>query len=91
MAQSTLEEIAAADRDAMYRLDNIAHVAKDINRLPIKCLSMVRRQHPMYLDPRAEPYLERARLLPLARLCDAWFKVDEPLISTFVERWCPET
>ncbi|MED6163375.1 hypothetical protein PIB30_079296 [Stylosanthes scabra] len=44
----------------------------------------------MYLDPRAEPYLDRAGFLPLARLCDAWFKVDEPLISAFVERWRPE-
>ncbi|MED6199166.1 hypothetical protein PIB30_073348 [Stylosanthes scabra] len=33
MVQSTLEEIAAADRDVMYRLDNIVHVVKDINRL----------------------------------------------------------
>ncbi|MED6147532.1 hypothetical protein PIB30_044791 [Stylosanthes scabra] len=71
MAQPTLEKIAAADRNIMYRLDDIAHVSGDVNRLPIRCLSKVRRQHPMYLDPRAEPYLERAGLLPLARLCDA--------------------
>ncbi|MED6210246.1 hypothetical protein PIB30_062388 [Stylosanthes scabra] len=86
MVEPTLEEVAAADRNIMYRLDAIAHVAHDVNRLPIRCLNTVRRQHPMYLDPRAEPYLERAGLLPLARLCDAWFKVDEPLISAFVER-----
>ncbi|MED6220786.1 hypothetical protein PIB30_048188 [Stylosanthes scabra] len=71
MAQSTLEEIAAADRNVIYRLDNIAHVSRDINRLSIRCLIMVRRQHPMYLDPWVEPYLERAGLLPLARFCDA--------------------
>ncbi|MED6124692.1 hypothetical protein PIB30_061393 [Stylosanthes scabra] len=77
MAQPTLEDVAAADRNIMYRLDAIAHVAHDVNRL---------RQHPMYLDPWAQPYLDRAGLLPLARLCDAWFKVDEPLINAFVER-----
>ncbi|MED6132233.1 hypothetical protein PIB30_017310 [Stylosanthes scabra] len=58
MAQPTLEEVAA-DRNIMYRLDAIAHVAHDVNRLPIRCLNTVRRQHPMYLDPRAEPYLDR--------------------------------
>ncbi|MED6146167.1 hypothetical protein PIB30_032099 [Stylosanthes scabra] len=78
MAQPTLEEIAAADKNIMYRLDSIAHVSRNVNRESIRSLSTVRRQQPMYLDPRAEPYLERVGLLPLARLCDAWFKVDEP-------------
>ncbi|MED6164597.1 hypothetical protein PIB30_091720 [Stylosanthes scabra] len=90
MAQPTPEEIAAADRNIMYRLDSIAHVSRNVNRESIRCLSTVRRQQSIYLDPCAEPYLERAGLLPLARLCDAWFKVDEPLISAFVERWRPE-
>ncbi|MED6169667.1 hypothetical protein PIB30_023383 [Stylosanthes scabra] len=91
MAQPTLEQIAAGDREIMYCLDDIAHVSRDVNRLPIRFLGTVRRQHPMYLDPRAEPYLERAGLLPFARLCGAFFKVDESLISAFVERWLPET
>ncbi|MED6184464.1 hypothetical protein PIB30_047666 [Stylosanthes scabra] len=66
MAQPTLEEIAAAaDRNIMYRLDSIAHVSRNVNREPIRCLSTVRRQQPMYLDPRDKPYLERAGLLPL--------------------------
>ncbi|MED6150261.1 hypothetical protein PIB30_070751 [Stylosanthes scabra] len=86
MAQPTLEQIAAGDRDIMYHLDDIVHVSRDVNRLPIRCLGTVRRQHPMYLDRRAEHYLERAGLFPLAQLCGAYFKVDEPLISTFVER-----
>ncbi|MED6182863.1 hypothetical protein PIB30_032786 [Stylosanthes scabra] len=73
MAQPTLEQIVADDRDVMYRLDNIAHVSRDVNRFPIRCLSTVQKQHPMYLDPRAEHYLERTELLPLARLCDSWF------------------
>ncbi|MED6167876.1 hypothetical protein PIB30_006847 [Stylosanthes scabra] len=85
MAQPTLEQVAAADRKIMYRLDNIAHVAHVVNRLAVRCLNTVRSQHPMYLDPRDESYLERAELLPLARICDDWFKVDEPLISAFLE------
>ncbi|MED6140216.1 hypothetical protein PIB30_091079 [Stylosanthes scabra] len=76
MAQPTLEEIAAADRNIMYRLDSIAHVSMNVNREPIRCLSTVRRQQPMYLDPRAEPFLERAGLLPLARLYDAQLTQD---------------
>ncbi|MED6205187.1 hypothetical protein PIB30_015525 [Stylosanthes scabra] len=86
MAQPTLEQVAAVDRGIMYRLDTIAHVAHDVNQLSVRCLNTVRRQHPMYLDPQTEAYLDRVGLLPLAWLCDAWFKVDEPLISTFVER-----
>ncbi|XP_072087031.1 protein MAINTENANCE OF MERISTEMS-like [Arachis hypogaea] len=37
------------------------------------------------------PYLDSAGLLHVARLNDYWFKLDEPLISAFVERWRPET
>ncbi|MED6191996.1 hypothetical protein PIB30_006144 [Stylosanthes scabra] len=33
MAQPTLEQIAAGDRDIIYRLDDIAHVSRDVNRL----------------------------------------------------------
>ncbi|MED6171235.1 hypothetical protein PIB30_038954 [Stylosanthes scabra] len=86
MAQPTLEQIAAGDRKIMYHLDDIAHVSRDVNRLPIRCLGTVRSQQPMYLDPQAEPYLERAGLLPFARFCGSFFKCDEPLISAFVER-----
>ncbi|RYR66723.1 hypothetical protein Ahy_A03g012783 isoform C [Arachis hypogaea] len=32
-----------------------------------------------------------ARLYHLARLNDRWFRLDEPLVSAFVERWRPET
>ncbi|MED6213339.1 hypothetical protein PIB30_092139 [Stylosanthes scabra] len=31
------------------------------------------------MDPRIEPYLEAARLLPLVRLNQRWFKLDEAL------------
>ncbi|RYR61751.1 hypothetical protein Ahy_A04g018954 [Arachis hypogaea] len=32
-----------------------------------------------------------AGLYHLARLNDRWFRIDEPLVSAFVERWRPET
>ncbi|MED6167856.1 hypothetical protein PIB30_006504 [Stylosanthes scabra] len=33
MAQPTLEQIAERDREIMYRLDNIAHISRNVNRL----------------------------------------------------------
>ncbi|RYQ88498.1 hypothetical protein Ahy_B09g095655 isoform G [Arachis hypogaea] len=45
----------------------------------------------MILHDRILPYLDRANLLHVARLNDYWFKLDEPLISAFVERWRPES
>ncbi|RYR09604.1 hypothetical protein Ahy_B05g077979 isoform A [Arachis hypogaea] len=45
----------------------------------------------MILHDRIMPYLDSAGLLHVARLNDYWFKLDEPLISAFVERWRPET
>ncbi|RYR13187.1 hypothetical protein Ahy_B04g070302 isoform C [Arachis hypogaea] len=35
-------------------------------------------------------YLDRSNLLHVARLNDYWFKLDESLISAFVERWHPD-
>ncbi|RYR18987.1 hypothetical protein Ahy_B03g063623 [Arachis hypogaea] len=45
----------------------------------------------MILHDPIMPYLDSAGLLHVARLNDYWFKMDEPLISAFVERWRPET
>ncbi|RYR28323.1 hypothetical protein Ahy_B01g052438 isoform B [Arachis hypogaea] len=45
----------------------------------------------MILHDRIMPYLDSTGLLHVARLNDYWFKLDEPLISSFVERWRPET
>ncbi|RYR13887.1 hypothetical protein Ahy_B04g070651 isoform C [Arachis hypogaea] len=45
----------------------------------------------MRLDERYVPYLQMARLYHLARMNDKWFRLDEPLVSAFVERWRPET
>ncbi|XP_015970805.1 protein MAIN-LIKE 1-like [Arachis duranensis] len=50
----------------------------------------MRRQQGMRLDERYVPYLQMAGLYHLARLNDRWFRLDEPLVSAFVERWCPE-
>ncbi|RYR59713.1 hypothetical protein Ahy_A05g025652 [Arachis hypogaea] len=50
----------------------------------------MRRQQGMRLDERYVPYLQMAGLYHLVRLNDRWFKIDEPLLSAFVERWRPE-
>ncbi|XP_020992592.1 serine/threonine-protein phosphatase 7 long form homolog [Arachis duranensis] len=59
--------------------------------IPRRCISSVRRQQEMRLDERYVPYLQMASLYHLARLNDRWFRLDEPLVSAFVERWRPET
>ncbi|RYQ89212.1 hypothetical protein Ahy_B09g095969 isoform G [Arachis hypogaea] len=51
----------------------------------------MRRQQGMVLDDRYVPYLQMAGLYHLARLNDRWFRLDEALVSVFVERWRPET
>ncbi|XP_015948673.1 protein MAIN-LIKE 1-like [Arachis duranensis] len=51
----------------------------------------MRCQQGMRLDERYVPYLQMAGLYHLARLNDRWFRLDEPLVSAFVERWRPET
>lgn len=45
----------------------------------------------MIMHDRIMSYLDSAGLLHVARLNDYWFKLDEPLISAFVERWRSET
>ncbi|XP_057744998.1 protein MAIN-LIKE 1-like [Arachis stenosperma] len=52
-----------------------------------RVINDVRRQQNMPLHDRIIPYLETAGLYHLARLNSQWFWVDEPLISTFIERW----
>ncbi|QHO44349.1 uncharacterized protein DS421_5g170420 [Arachis hypogaea] len=79
------------DPGRLYRLDGVAHIAGVINDEPRRCISSVRRQQGMRLDERYVPYLQMAGLYHLARLNDRWFRLDEPLVSAFVERWRPET
>ncbi|KAL4356113.1 hypothetical protein AHAS_Ahas09G0054200 [Arachis hypogaea] len=61
------------------------------NVVPIRCVKSIRRQQKMIMHNRIMPYLDSAGLLHVARLNDHWFKLNEPLISAFVERWHPET
>ncbi|RYR65298.1 hypothetical protein Ahy_A03g011237 [Arachis hypogaea] len=79
------------DPGRLYRLDGVAHIAGVINDEPRRCISSMRRQQGMRLDERYVPYLQMAGLYHLARLNDRWFRLDEPLVSAFVERWRPET
>ncbi|XP_015967255.1 protein MAIN-LIKE 1-like [Arachis duranensis] len=79
------------DPGRLYRLDGVAHIAGVINDEPRRCISSVRRQQGLRLDERYVPYLQMAGLYHLARLNDRWFRLDEPLVSAFVERWRPET
>ncbi|XP_057760910.1 protein MAIN-LIKE 2-like [Arachis stenosperma] len=51
----------------------------------------MRRQQGMRLDERYVLYLQMTGLYHLARLNERWFRLDEPLVSVFVERWRPET
>ncbi|MED6222777.1 hypothetical protein PIB30_067671 [Stylosanthes scabra] len=91
MAERSIKEIAAEDKREMYRLKEISHVAHNVHNERDRCITGVRRQIAMDLDPRVEPFVQRAGLLPVARLTERWFKIDEPLISAFIERWRPET
>ncbi|MED6179975.1 hypothetical protein PIB30_005774 [Stylosanthes scabra] len=86
MEERSIEEIAADDKREMYRLDRILHVAHNVHIERYRCIVSVRQQIEMDLHPRVVQYVQRAGLLPVARLTDYWFKVDEPLISAFIER-----
>ncbi|QHN93777.1 uncharacterized protein DS421_17g595560 [Arachis hypogaea] len=79
------------DPGRLYRLDGVAHIAGVINDEPRRCISSMRRQQGMRPDERYVPYLQMAGLYHLVRLNDRWFRLDEPLVSAFVERWHPET
>ncbi|XP_057723886.1 protein MAIN-LIKE 1-like [Arachis stenosperma] len=78
------------DPGRLYRLDGVAHIAGVINDELRRCIFSVRRQQGMRLDERYVPYLQMAGLYHLARLNDRRFRLDEPLVSAFVERWRPE-
>ncbi|QHO41910.1 uncharacterized protein DS421_5g149880 [Arachis hypogaea] len=79
------------DPARLYRLDGVAHIAGVINDEPQRCIRSMRRQQGMQLDDRYVPYLQMAGLYHLARLNDRWFRLDEALVSAFVERWRPKT
>ncbi|XP_057733768.1 protein MAIN-LIKE 1-like [Arachis stenosperma] len=79
------------DPNRLYRLDGVAHIAGAVYLEPHRCISSMRRQHSMRLDDRIVPYLQMAGMYHLARLNESWFRLDEPLVSAFVERWRLET
>ncbi|MED6134558.1 hypothetical protein PIB30_038018 [Stylosanthes scabra] len=85
MEERPIEEIAAEDRRQIYRRNEVSHVAHNVHAEKDRCIVSVRQQIGMGLDPRAEPFVQRADLLPVARLTERWFKIDEPLISAFIE------
>ncbi|MED6191698.1 hypothetical protein PIB30_003043 [Stylosanthes scabra] len=91
MNQQQLEEAAREAAKEMYRLDCIAYVSHNVTTEDPRCVISMRWQQQMHLDPRIEPFMETAGLLPLARLNESFFKLDEPLVSAFVEHWRPET
>ncbi|QHO01165.1 uncharacterized protein DS421_13g412670 [Arachis hypogaea] len=79
------------DPARLYRLDGVAHIAGVINEEPQRCIRSMRRQQGMLFYDRYVMYLQMAGLYHLARLNDRWFRLDEALVSAFVERWRPET
>ena len=51
-----------------------------------------RTHSPLRWDEQYVPYLRRAGMLPLARVvCAGLPAMDAPLLTTFVDRWRPET
>ncbi|MED6222314.1 hypothetical protein PIB30_063171 [Stylosanthes scabra] len=91
MAERLIEEIAAEDRSEMYRLNGISHVAHNVHNERDRCITNVRQQIAIDLHPRVVPFVQLAGLLPVAQLTEHWFKIGEPSISAFIERWRPET
>ncbi|XP_025651739.1 protein MAIN-LIKE 1-like [Arachis hypogaea] len=77
--------------DRLYRLDGVVHIAGVINEEPHRCITSMRWQQGMRLNERIVPYLQMVGVYHLARLNETWFRLDEPLISAFIERWCLET
>ncbi|RYR34688.1 hypothetical protein Ahy_A10g049687 [Arachis hypogaea] len=73
----------------LYRMDGVAYIAGVINKEPHRCIGSMRRQQGMRMDERM--YFQMADLYHLARLNEVWFRLDELLVSAFVERWRPET
>ncbi|QHO18961.1 uncharacterized protein DS421_11g324930 [Arachis hypogaea] len=69
----------------------VVYVSGSASGFPQRCIASMRRQQGMRLDEKYVPYLQMSRLYHLARLNDRWFRLDEPLVSAFVERWHPET
>ncbi|QHO28337.1 uncharacterized protein DS421_7g215800 [Arachis hypogaea] len=79
------------DSNRLYRLDGVAHTAGAIHLESHHCITSLGRQHGMALDDRIILYLQMVGLYHLARLNETWFRLDESLVSAFVEIWRIET
>ncbi|MED6157503.1 hypothetical protein PIB30_023701 [Stylosanthes scabra] len=75
MAERSIEEIAAEDRREMYYLNGISHVAHNVHNDRDRCIISVRRQIAMNLDPLVVPFVQRAGLLPIARLTERYSRL----------------
>ncbi|MED6217311.1 hypothetical protein PIB30_016500 [Stylosanthes scabra] len=64
MAERSIEEISAEDRREMYRLNEISHVTHNVHNEGDRCITSVRRQIAMDLDPRVAPFVQRGRSAP---------------------------
>ncbi|MED6145526.1 hypothetical protein PIB30_026109 [Stylosanthes scabra] len=91
MEERPIEEIVAEDRREMYRLNEVSHVGHNVHAEKDRCIVSVRRQIAMGLDPRAEPFVQRAGLLPVERLTERWFKIvqsaDPGPTVDFIQWW----
>ncbi|XP_025634670.1 protein MAIN-LIKE 1-like [Arachis hypogaea] len=87
------------DPGRLYRLDGVAHIAGVINdeRFIVNAVYFtVSGLRKWFMQVHeilvvAYPALGGNRGCVLMRLNDRWFRLDEPLVSAFVERWRPET
>ncbi|XP_072073800.1 serine/threonine-protein phosphatase 7 long form homolog [Arachis hypogaea] len=92
------------DPGRLYRLDGVAHIAGVINDewlmiavsdsavllFYVVCITGVCLR---FISSTAQPRrcISSVRRQQEMRLDERWFRIDEPLVSAFVERWRPET
>ncbi|MED6116104.1 hypothetical protein PIB30_096961 [Stylosanthes scabra] len=88
MNQQQLEGAAREAAKEMYRLDGIAHVSHNVTtEVSIEYVVM----NYFAIELILLGVSLACGLLPLARLNENFFKLDEPLVSAFVEHWRPKT
>ncbi|XP_039824642.1 uncharacterized protein LOC120686486 [Panicum virgatum] len=76
--------------ETFYDSKHRAHVLVD--RAEVLAPLRARTHSPLRWDERYVPFLRRAGMLPLARVvCAGLPAMDAPLLTTFVDRWRPET
>ncbi|RYR44494.1 hypothetical protein Ahy_A08g040816 isoform C [Arachis hypogaea] len=79
------------DPERLYRLDGVAHIIGIINdKVVYVSASAMHLEHAAVAGMRLDERWSDYTILRDARLNDRWFRLDEPLVSVFVERWRPE-